>query len=123
METSERQPQPSLLDRFLNIFADVRAGEGRTALMLFVNGFLLLAGYYLIKTVREGLIITYGGKEVKSYAAAAQAGVLIVATFAFAALARRFIRFRLLLIVNLFFVANLVIFFLLDLWHVPVSVP
>jgi len=59
------------LDRILNIFADVRAGEGLTAILLMFNIFLLLAGYYLLKTIREPLILASpgGGAEVKSYAA------------------------------------------------------
>ena len=40
---------------------------------MLVNLFLLLAGYYLLKTLREPLILTEGGAEMKSYAAAAQA--------------------------------------------------
>src|SRR5262245_47601593 len=67
------------LDRFLGIFADVRAGEGVTAVLLMANIFLLLASYYLLKTIREPLILaSSGGAEVKSYAAAAIAGILIV---------------------------------------------
>ena len=116
-------PQPSLLDRALRIFADVRAGEGLTALILFANSFLLLCGYYFLKAVREGLIIAYGGKELKSYSSAFQAVLLIGATYAFAALARRFVRFKLIAVVNVFFVVNLAIFFGLDLMRVPVSVP
>lgn len=116
-------PQPSFLDRALRIFADVRAGEGATALLLFANSFLLLCGYYFLKTVREGLIITYGGKELKSYSSAIQAVLLIGATYAFAWLARRYVRFRLIAILNVFFVVNLLIFFALDLARVPVSVP
>ena len=45
------------LDRVLNVFSDVRGGEGTTALFLLLNVFLLLAAYYLIKTVREPWIL------------------------------------------------------------------
>jgi len=65
----------NLLDRFLSIFADVRGGEALTALLLMLNIFCLLAAYYLLKTIREPLILTIPhGAEVKSYAAAAIAG-------------------------------------------------
>ena len=43
------------------------------------NIFLVLVAYYVIKTVREPLILTTGGAELKAYAAAAQALVLMVA--------------------------------------------
>ena len=66
------------LDRLLGIFGDVRAGEGVTVLLMSLNVFLLLVGYYVLKTVREPLILIAGGAELKSYAAAAQALTLIV---------------------------------------------
>ena len=67
----------SRLDRALRIFGDVRPGEGAAALLMLVNLFLLLVGYYVLKTVREPLILATGGAEVKSYAAAGQALVLM----------------------------------------------
>ena len=43
------------LDRFLSLAADVRPGEGTTALLMAVNGFLLLGAYYTIRPVRSAL--------------------------------------------------------------------
>jgi len=40
------------LDRSLSVFADVRGGEGAGALLLAANAFVLLAAYYVLKTVR-----------------------------------------------------------------------
>lgn len=103
------------LDRILGIFADVRGGEGVTALLLMLNIFFLLASYYLLKTIREPLILTQpGGAEVKSYAAAAIAGILIVLVPLYSALASRVSRVRLINGVTLFFIACLVAFFLAD---------
>ena len=76
----ESQPRPqdgSWLDRSLRIFGDVRAGEGINILLMFMNIYFLLTAYYILKTVREPLILTSGGAELKSYAAAFQAVVLI----------------------------------------------
>jgi AAA family ATP:ADP antiporter len=42
-----------------------------------LNVFLLLMAYYILKTVREPLILLAGGAELKSYAAAAQAITLV----------------------------------------------
>ena len=43
-------------ERALQIFTDVNPGEGRTALVMFANVFLILCAYYLIKPLREGWI-------------------------------------------------------------------
>src|SRR4051794_28070587 len=48
----------SLLERALGIVTDVKAGEGPTALFLTLNVFLLLTAYYVLKPVREGLILS-----------------------------------------------------------------
>ena len=58
------------LDRFLRLFADVRPGEGTTALLLALNIFLLLTAYYVLKPVREALILGQGSAELKSYMSA-----------------------------------------------------
>jgi AAA family ATP:ADP antiporter len=100
------------IDRFLGLFADVRAGEGTTALLLMLNIFLILAGYYLLKTIREPLILASpGGAEAKSYSAAAIAGLLMVLVPAYSALASRVSRVKLINGVTLFFIVCLLAFF------------
>ena len=59
--------------RFLRLFGDVSAGEVRDVLLMFASIFLLLVAYYILKTVREPLILATGGAELKTYAAGAQA--------------------------------------------------
>ena len=104
-----------ILDRVLGLFADVRGGEGVTALLLMLNIFFLLASYYLLKTIREPLILAQpGGAEVKSYAAAAIAGVLIVLVPIYSAIASRVSRVKLINGVTLFFIGCLIAFFLAD---------
>jgi AAA family ATP:ADP antiporter len=112
------------LDRFLGVFADVRGGEAATALLLMLNIFLLLASYYLLKTIREPLILASpgGGAEVKSYAAAAMAGLLIVLVPMYSALASRVSRVRLINLVTLFFIACLLGFFVLTQAGVSIGV-
>src|ERR1044071_4490294 len=100
----------SRLEKFLSHLADVRGGEGAGALLLALNLFLLLAAYYLLKTVREVLILTEGGAEVKSYSAAGQAILLLEVVPLFGAFASRVNRVRLVTGVTLFFVSNLAIF-------------
>jgi AAA family ATP:ADP antiporter len=116
------QPPPSALDRGLRIFAQVKDGEGANALLLALNVFLLLTAYYLIKPVREALILAGGGAEVKSYAAACQGLLLLVAVPLYAWLAGRLPRRQLIAGVTLFFAACLGGFYLLARMEVPLGV-
>ena len=77
----DREPATATdgLDRFLRAFADVQPGEGRTALLLALNVFLILMAYYVLKVVREALILGEGSAELKSYMSAGQVVVLAVA--------------------------------------------
>jgi len=114
--TTIRFPDPypkSRLEKILSHLADVRGGEGIGVLLLALNLFLLLAAYYLLKTVREALILTEGGAVVKSYSAAGQAILLLGVVPLFGAIASRVNRVRLVTGVTLFFVSNLAIFVLL----------
>jgi len=100
----------SRLESFLSHFADVRAGEGVEVLLIAFNLFLLLGAYYMLKTVREALILTQGGAEVKSYSSAGQAALLLVVVPLFGLIASRVNRVRLVTGVTLFFASNLAIF-------------
>ncbi len=101
------------LERILSLFADVRAGEGASALLLMVNIFLLLGAYYLLKTAREPLILTEGGAAAKSYSSAGQAVLLLLALPIYGAVASRVGRVKLIVGLLLFFAANLLVFQLL----------
>jgi AAA family ATP:ADP antiporter len=103
---------PGILDRLLRVFSDVRPGESGTALLLLVNLFLLMVGYYILKTVREPLVLTLGGAEMKAYAAAGQALVLIGFVPLYGWLASRVDRLKLIVFVLLFFIANIELFYL-----------
>lgn len=108
-KTLGEQPK-SRLENLLSIFADVRAGEGASALLMALNVFLLLAAYYLLKPVREALILSESGAEVKSYSAAGQAVLLLGIVPLYGWVATRVNRIRLLSGLTLFFAVNLVIF-------------
>ncbi len=118
-----RSESPSRLDRVLCLFAEIHAGEGASAVFLMLNVFFLLTAYYIVKTVREPLILAGGGAEVKSYAAAGQALLLLGFVPAYSRLASRLPRLRLITAVTLFFVACLVVFYLLARLGVPLGVP
>jgi len=102
--------QKSALDRALSLFTDVRAGEGATAALMLFNVFLLLICYSVIKTVREPLILMGGGAEVRSYAAAGQAILLMGFVPAYSWFASKVDRVKLLVGVTLFFVINIELF-------------
>src|SRR5215813_10324084 len=100
----------SRLDRALSLFADVRAGEGVTAVLMLTNIFLLLVCYSVIKTVREPLILLGGGAEVRSYAAAGQAILLMGLVPLYGWFASRVNRVKLLVGVTLFFITCIELF-------------
>ncbi len=110
-----------LLERALSIFAPVKAGEGLTVLLLSLNVFVVLASYYLLKPVRDALILTQGGAEVKAYLYAGTAVILLVLVPAYGGFAARVNRIRLITWVTLFFISHLGIFYILGLAGVQVG--
>jgi AAA family ATP:ADP antiporter len=112
---SKRTRPASWPSRLLSSFGHVERGEGATVLLLAVNVFCLLALYYVLKTVRESFILTESGAEVKSYAAAGQALLLLLVVPAYSALASRVNRIWLVGGVTLFFASHLVVFYALGM--------
>src|SRR5258707_2849692 len=100
------------LERLLSPIADVRRGEAGTALLMTLTLFLVLGGYYLLKTAREIFILSEGGAEVKSYSSAGQALLLLLIVPAYSAFASRVNRTQLVQWVTVFFAVNLVLFLL-----------
>lgn len=99
-------------ERMLGVVTVVHPGEGPTALMMTLNGFLLLMSYSLIKPVREALILAQsGGAEYKVYMAGATAAVLIFAVPIYSRFSRHQPRNRLVVAVTLFFASHLLLFY------------
>lgn len=119
MSQGELQPasqKRSTLERALGLVTEVRAGEGVTALLLCLNVFLLLLAYYLIKPVRDALIVAMpSGPEYKSYMGGVIAIALLFAVPAYSRFAQKVPRNRLVVGVTLFFSSNLVLFYALSL--------
>jgi AAA family ATP:ADP antiporter len=118
-----RNAQPNLIGRALSIVADLRSDEVIPTLLLTANVFVLLASYYILKTVREALILSEAGAEVKSYSAAGQALLLLAVIPAYSFVASKATRSKLITWVTLFFVSNLAIFYFLGTagFHVGVA--
>lgn len=100
--------------KILRVFTDIHPGEVLTAFLLTFNVFLLFTAYYIIKPIREALILTGKGAVFKSVLAAAIAVLTIFVVIAFSSIASRFPRQKLITWVTLFFMSNLVAFYLLS---------
>jgi AAA family ATP:ADP antiporter len=112
----------SPLERFLGLFAEVKPGEAGTALLLALNVFLLLISYYIMKPVREALILEGGGAELKSYMSAGQTFLLLFTVPLYARLVSRFPRRALINGVTVFFAGCLALFYALARADVPLGV-
>ncbi len=116
---SAERGRRNLLERFLGIFTEVRAGEGWLTLAMAFLVFLLLTAYYVIKPVREALILEEGGAEVKSYLVAVMAVLLFFLVQGYSKLVSRYERTRLITIVTAIFIACLIGFWILSRLGVP----
>jgi AAA family ATP:ADP antiporter len=111
-------PERTRVERWLAVWGDVRAGEGRDALLMFANVFLILTAYYILKVVREALTIggvqLFGlqGDEIKAYLPAVMMVLLLGVVPAYGALASAVSRIRLINITTLFVMVSLVLFWL-----------
>lgn len=137
------EKKPGIGDRILRIFSDVRSGESITVLILLFDIFLLLLGYYIIKIVREPLVLVsaerdlqifltsdipqwlinvlkvQGGPQLKAAAAACQAVLLIGFIPLYSWFASKVKRLYFLIGVTGFFISNIVIFYILSMAKVP----
>ncbi|HET9954436.1 MAG TPA: hypothetical protein VFQ61_08025, partial [Polyangiaceae bacterium] len=103
--------EPTWLLNILRPVTRVEDGEAVTALLLTLNVFLLLSAYYIIKPVREALILAMrSGAEYKSYMSGVIAILLLFAVPAYAKIVDRLPRLKLVVGVTLFFAANLLLF-------------
>jgi ATP:ADP antiporter, AAA family len=124
----EKPRSKSPLDHALSLVAPVNAGEGLAAVLLMVAVFIILSAYYVLKTTREGLLVSGGTfglspDELKIYAGGAMAMLMLVIVPAYGNLASRVPRKRLLDWSYAIVIACLAIFFLLGNAELPVGVP
>ena len=121
----------SVLDRLLGLAADVRAGEGLTALVLALDGFLVLAAYYAIRPLRSAFLLpvrialpggaVLTGALIQSYAGAILAGLFLLIVPLYGAFASKVNRIRLINGLTLFFVSHLAVFYLLGTFGVSTT--
>jgi AAA family ATP:ADP antiporter len=116
---SAKPPRDTLsnLERFLCLFTEVRPGEGVTAVLMFLNVFLLLCAYYFVKPLREAWltvtdVVGFEPKELRAYSAVAQGLVLLPIVAWYGRLSDRMQRGKLITYATVFCMSNLVLFFL-----------
>ncbi len=100
----------SPFERLLTLFTRVRPGEGRSAFLFFAHGFLMLFSYQVVKALREAFMLVKFTAEVRSYAVAVIALVLMVLVPVYSRVRRRLDGERLLQAVTAFFALNLLAF-------------
>lgn len=101
-------------ERWAGLFARLRPGEGRAVLYFMVYGFLVMFSYYMLKTLREPLLLSKATAETKSYAYAVIALVLLVLVPAYSALYQRLPRRQFSLCVGALLLSVQLVFFLLS---------
>lgn len=94
----------------MRLFADVRTGEGLTAVLLATNVFLILGAYYMIRPMRDGIVNAEYGPELKIYLQVVIVAILAMLVPAYGKLADRFPRRRLINLVSWIISALLVVF-------------
>ncbi|MFA9561849.1 MAG: NTP/NDP exchange transporter [Nitrospirota bacterium] len=107
------KPQYGLLYKFLRLFSDVYPGEGLTAFLLSLNTFLLFLAYYIMKPVRDALVLGSYSPEFKTYLNTVGAVTLVFVVKLFAVMAAKLPRHKLITWVTFFFISNLGIFYAL----------
>jgi AAA family ATP:ADP antiporter len=95
----------------LRFAADVRPGEGLTAVLLSLNVFLILMAYYVLKPVREALILSEGSAEHRTYLSVIQVFLLAAIVPIYGRLVKRLSRRRLINLVTGFFTVCLIAFY------------
>ena len=122
----ETAPTASRLERLLRVFSDVKPGEGPRAALMLACVFLIMCAFYVMKTVREGLILTGGtfglrGDELKAYATGAMAVLLIGIVPAYDALTDHARRIRVINISYAILIGSLIAFWVLGRAGVPLG--
>jgi AAA family ATP:ADP antiporter len=113
-------------ERVFSLFTALRPGEGSGALRLGIQSFFIMLAYYLLKVIREPMILADGSAELKAYSTALQAVLLMVIVPLFARLyqqldgrPRKYHLFRNTL---LFFISNLLLLSLAVSIGLPVAI-
>ncbi len=104
----------------LRLLGDIHPGERTPVFLMLLNLMIILISYYIIKVVREPLILASpGGAAWKSYSAAAQAVVLMGFIPLYGWFSSKVNRMKLVLGVNVFFLVCIELFSIFVKANVP----
>lgn len=105
------------------VWDDFRSPEGVATMRFAIRLFLILLAYYLMKPVREELILDGGSAEIRSYALAAQAALLLVMVPIYGHIIKHLHGDKLFHIVTIFLAGNIGLFYLLGSSGMDIGVP
>lgn len=121
MSIPTAEDNSSGFSRLIHGLLPVKRNEVLTVALLTLNVFALLTVYYILKVVREPLILTGGGAELKAYASAGQTILLLGVVPAFGWLSNRVSRIRLMTTMGIIFIGCLAAFYLLYTANAPIG--
>ncbi|WNC73096.1 Npt1/Npt2 family nucleotide transporter [Thalassotalea psychrophila] len=111
------------IERLLANGADIKPGEGWNIILLMGSLFFLLLTAYLLKPVRDTLILVEGGAEARSYAVALQVIVLVILLPIYGVFSRQFSSRTFMICIAVFFSCNLLLFYILGQAGYKLSIP
>src|SRR5437588_1895584 len=100
------------MTRVLNKIVDVRVEELRALGLAFVFNFVVLGSYYVVRPIRDD-IAAAGGIETLPWMYTGTLAGMLIANALFSAIVARMSRRRFIPIAYRFFMANLVVFYIL----------
>jgi ATP:ADP antiporter, AAA family len=82
------EPRLSLYERALSVFTKVRGGEGPAIALFCTYAFLVMFSFYIMRSVRDGIMLAEGGAAGRAYVNGFVALTLMFAIPAYSALRR-----------------------------------
>ena len=110
-------------EKLLSYSAQIRPGEGRNINLLMGALFFLLITVYLLKPVKEMLILVQGNAELRSYIVGFQVIILIVLLPIYGYFSRHLDSKKFMVAIAFFFAANLFVFYLLSIAGHNAAIP
>ncbi|MGB0938877.1 MAG: NTP/NDP exchange transporter [Colwellia sp.] len=122
IKTKDRGNISKVIKKLFSPNIKICPGELRNTLLLTFALFFLLVSVYLLKPVREMLILTYANSEIRSYSVAFQVLTLIFVMPVYGYLSRKYHSKHFMIYVVIFFSSNLLIFYFLGVKqnHFPI---
>jgi len=103
-------------------WVDIKNDDGQATVRFAIRLFLILLAYYLMKPVREELILDGGSAQIRSYALAGQAALLLFLVPLYSHVIKRLHGDKLFHIVTVFLAANIALFYFLGSAGIDIGV-